>query len=130
MDLYLRKALKLIAKEEAHTREIEFTCLFLRLIGDALSSLTQCHESACYIDNMKSLLDDTKPKLIELLCKASESKESMILNQVQHIFHFVIQIILDEKIAFDWREELDLLYSKIVLKPAFLAETQVQDNED
>lgn len=36
-------------------------------------------------------------------------------------------MILDEKIGLEWREELDLLYSKIVLKPAYFAESQLKE---
>ena len=81
-------------------KEVEYACLFLRLIGDALVSLTsdsllKQKDSKLFYSEIRQILQENRDPLISLLCKAIESNNSMVMNQTQHVFHFLIQLILD-----------------------------------
>lgn len=54
----------------------------------------------------------------------------MILNQVQQTFHTFLLLILEKDLALAWREEIDLLYGKVVLKPALVAEATIEQGKE
>lgn len=90
---YMKKFNKAILRPDLQAKQIEYGCLFLRLIGECLISLTseglshfKLKDSKLQYQETKSLLEENKVALITLLCKASESNNSMVLNQVQHTF--------------------------------------------
>ena len=66
-------------------------------------------------EEIKWLILAHKEMIVEIVCKAGESQDLVVRNQGQQLFAFLMPRILE--LDLPMREELEVMYVKIVLKP-------------
>lgn len=118
----VKKAFTKVDKTKGYNRRvIEYIIFMIKTIEDCLRKIKDDTELCSLILILKNVI-------IEVICVGGENDEIMIRNQSQQLFSLLLKIILDLKLAM--REELELMFTKLVLKPIITQTKKMKTKEE
>lgn len=98
----------------------EYTSFIVKAVTESLVAANSAEEE------IKWLILAHKDLIVEIVCKAGESQDLIVRNQGQQLFAFLMPKILE--LDLPMREELEVMYVKIVLKPQERLNTKLGSN--
>jgi len=99
----------------------EYVSFLVKITGDCLSRVKDT-------DNLKEIILTQKEQLMEMCCLAGESNQLVVRSQGQYLFRCLLSNVFSLEI--DMREEVEVMYTKVVLKPLELINMKIMHAEE
>lgn len=122
--MFTRKILKNIKKlEEATANQVtpsdvavttEYVTFIVKAFSECFNSLPKSQGAQSNAE-LKTFILEEKEILLQVLCRAGEFQNIIIRNQAQLLFSQILAKVLE--LAIPFREEIEVLYTKLLLKP-------------